>query len=126
MRALLASVFVVILVVAAVARSGDGHAAGAAHSSPASVHRKHHLVMRYTGSERLLIDSVDIAAGKAMQAANSPDGLFERRTSQEWCSMALDAESALVHHHSFSWAGKVDRARDAESRKFQLAARACG
>lgn len=128
MRALLASLFVIVLVVAAVARGGDDQADGASHSSDhrsARPHR-HHVVVRYTAPERMLIDSIDIAAGKAMQAASSPDGLFERRSSQEWCGAAIDAENTLVRRHSLAWAGRVDHASDAESQKFQLATRACG
>jgi hypothetical protein len=117
-------------VIAAIASGGTTGDSGpvAAGASPSRAHDapRKRLTMHYTLGERLLIDSVDVAAGKAMKAAASPDGLFERRTAQEWCGAALDAESVLVRRHSLAWATRVDRARDGESQKFQLAAKACG
>jgi hypothetical protein len=117
---------VVVLVVWGVA--ANTHSAPVAPQQVPQAATKHppRPTVHYTRTERLLIDSVDIAAGKAMQATASPDGLYERRSSQEWCSAALDAEQVLVRHHSLAWADRVDRARDSESQKFQEAARACG
>src|SRR4051794_21650082 len=132
-KSLLAVIFVGVLVVAGVARnlqssSSPAHARepGYPVGAPAKKHHPRHVTMHYTASERLLIDSVDIAAGKAMQAAASPDGVFEHRTAQDWCSAALDAEHGLVRRHSLAWVTKVDRARDEKSQKFQQAAKACG
>lgn len=127
MKGSLALIIIVVLVVWGVAAQGhSSQSQGAVTRASSPVKRHPRKTMHYTAAEHLLIDSVDIAAGKAMQAAGSPDGLYERRTSQEWCGMALDAESALVRRHSLAWAAKVDRAHDAESQKFQLAAKACG
>jgi hypothetical protein len=125
-KSALAVVVVAVLVVWSVAAN--------THSGPSQQQPVQHAAAKhpprptihYTRSERLLIDSVDIAAGKAMQAAASPSGLYERRTSQEWCATALDAEQTLVRDHSLAWSSKVDHARDGESRKFQQAAQACG
>jgi hypothetical protein len=126
MKTVLAVVAVVVLVAWGVAANTHSAPAQAPQPHAATAHRSHRPSVRYTATERLLIDSVDIAAGKAMQASMSPDGLYERRSSQEWCSAALDAEQVLVRRHSLAWAGRVDRARDGESQKFQEAARACG
>jgi hypothetical protein len=120
-------------VIAAIASGGTTGNSGpvAAGASPSRALDAHHApskrrTMHYSLAERLLVDSADVAAGKAMSAAASPDGLFERQTSQEWCSAVRDAENAFVRRHSLAWATRVDRARDAESQKFQQAAKACG
>src|SRR3954471_12708813 len=84
---LLAVVAAVVALVSGGKTTGnDGPVAGGHDTiTPATERRHQHGVMRYTVAERVLIDSVDVAAGKAMQATASPDGVYEQRTSREWC-----------------------------------------
>src|SRR3954471_1206238 len=80
--------------------------------SLATHQRARRPVMHYDAGQRMVIDSMDIAAGKANLAISSPTGVFERRTVDEWCSAVLDAEQVIVRGHSLKWAARLDHATD--------------
>jgi hypothetical protein len=70
------------------------------------VHHKqqaHRPKLKLTASEQFALQGVDAGMGKALQAAMSSDGLYEGRTSAEWCSLAGDALNTVLFPNSGSF-----------------------
>jgi hypothetical protein len=89
-----------ILVIAVLALSS-----GSSPSEPKQTTTQHRArpKLKLRATERLLIQAADVAAGKAMQAALSDDGLYEGRTAGEWCSVAGDAINDVVFPNTGSF-----------------------
>jgi hypothetical protein len=76
------------------------HPAKAKVGHKAAVHKPK---LKLTASEQLALQGVDAGMGKALQAAMSSDGLYEGRTSAEWCSLAGEALNTVLFPNSGSF-----------------------